>query len=71
MLTFVPVLLCFVFCAVDKTEVTYRTLWNAFKRVAIALKLSDTEMHQVFGQTAVRVYGLELTLTATGPESKY
>ena len=43
---------------VDKTEVTYRTLWNAFKRIAAAKQLSEADKRQIFGGTAVQAYRL-------------
>jgi L-fuconolactonase len=41
---------------VDKQACSYRTLWNAFKRIAI--NYSATEKAQLFEGTAARVYGL-------------
>jgi predicted TIM-barrel fold metal-dependent hydrolase len=43
---------------VDKAMYSYRTLWNAFKR--LAANLSDTERHALFAGTAARVYRLGL-----------
>uniref|UniRef100_A0A7S4SMC5 Amidohydrolase-related domain-containing protein n=1 Tax=Alexandrium monilatum TaxID=311494 RepID=A0A7S4SMC5_9DINO len=50
---------------VDKDSVTYRTLWNTFKRVAAKKGLSDAEKRSVFHDTAVRVY----KLTPPGPQA--
>jgi predicted TIM-barrel fold metal-dependent hydrolase len=44
---------------VDKECVSYRTLWNAFKRIAAKAGLSETEKAQMFSGTAARVYRLE------------
>ena len=41
---------------VDKTEVTYRTLWNAFKRIAATKQLSEADKREIFGGTAIRAY---------------
>ena len=41
---------------VDKTEVTYRTLWNAFKRIALGRNATEEELASLFGGTAKRVY---------------
>jgi|ERR1712137_616907 len=43
---------------VDKDCVSYRTLWNTFKRVAAQMGLSETDKRAVFHDTAVRVYKL-------------
>ncbi|MFU8815080.1 MAG: amidohydrolase family protein [Pseudomonadales bacterium] len=43
---------------VDRECVSYRTLWNLFKRIAARLGLSATEKAAVFGGTAARVYRL-------------
>jgi len=43
---------------VDKECVSYRTLWNAFKRIAARAGVSDAEKAQLFGGTAARVYRL-------------
>ena len=43
---------------VDKECVSYRTLWNAFKRIAARLGLSDAEKTAIFSGTAARVYRL-------------
>jgi predicted TIM-barrel fold metal-dependent hydrolase len=45
---------------VDKECVSYRTLWNTFKRIAATAGLSEAEKAQVFSGTAARVYRLEL-----------
>ena len=45
---------------VDKECVSYRTLWNTFKRIAAKAGLSETEKAHVFSGTAARVYRLEL-----------
>lgn len=44
---------------VDKDCVSYRTLWNTFKRVAARMGLSDAEKRSIFHDTAVRVYKLK------------
>ena len=49
---------------VDKECVSYRTLWNAFKRIARKAGLSANETTQVFSGTAARVYRLELGPTS-------
>ena len=41
---------------VDKECVSYRTLWNAFKRIASRAGLSESEKMSIFGGTAARVY---------------
>ena len=46
---------------VDKECVSYRTLWNAFKRIAARAGLSKREKTAIFGGTAARVYRLEST----------
>jgi predicted TIM-barrel fold metal-dependent hydrolase len=43
---------------VDKECVSYRTLWNTFKRIARRLGLSDAEKTAIFSGTAARVYRL-------------
>jgi predicted TIM-barrel fold metal-dependent hydrolase len=43
---------------VDKESVSYRTLWNAFKRIAAELRLSDSDKHEIFYGTAARAYRL-------------
>lgn len=43
---------------VDKECVSYRTLWNAFKRIAAKAGLSESEKAAMFGGTAGRVYRL-------------
>jgi len=43
---------------VDKECVSYRTLWNLFKRIAGRLGLSASEKAEIFGGTAARVYRL-------------
>jgi len=45
---------------VDKECISYRTLWNAFKRIAGRLGLSASEKAAIFGGTAARVYRLSL-----------
>jgi predicted TIM-barrel fold metal-dependent hydrolase len=44
---------------VDKECVSYRTLWNMFKRIAARLGLSDAEKSALFSGTAGRVYRLD------------
>ena len=41
---------------VDKECVSYRTLWNAFKRIARRAGLSESEKKSIFSGTAARVY---------------
>ena len=41
---------------VDKECVSYRTLWNTFKRIAHRAGLSESEKNAIFGGTAARVY---------------
>ena len=43
---------------VDKECVSYRTLWNAFKRIAAKAGLSEAEKTSMFSGTAARVYRL-------------
>jgi predicted TIM-barrel fold metal-dependent hydrolase len=43
---------------VDRECVSYRTLWNLFKRIAARLGLSASEKAAIFGGTAARVYRL-------------
>ena len=43
---------------VDKECVSYRTLWNTFKRIAARAGLSATEKAQMFSGTAARAYRL-------------
>jgi L-fuconolactonase len=45
---------------VDKECVSYRTLWNAFKRIAAQAGLSSAEKTQVLSGTAARAYRLTL-----------
>lgn len=44
---------------VDKEGISYRTLWNGFKRIAAKAGLSDSEKTAMFSGTAARVYRLE------------
>ncbi len=44
---------------VDKECVSYRTLWNMFKRIADRLGLSAAEKTDLFSGTAARVYRLD------------
>jgi len=44
---------------VDKECVSYRTIWNTFKRIAHQLGLSDAEKADVFNGTAARAYRLD------------
>lgn len=46
---------------VDRECVSYRTLWNLFKRIAQRLGLSETEKAEIFSGTAARAYRLDLT----------
>ncbi|MEE2784135.1 MAG: amidohydrolase family protein [Pseudomonadota bacterium] len=43
---------------VDKDCISYRTLWNLFKKIAKELGLSDSEKRDVFSGTAARAYRL-------------
>ena len=43
---------------VDKECISYRTLWNAFKRMAAKAGLSESEKTSIFSGTAVRAYRL-------------
>jgi len=45
---------------VDRECVSYRTLWNAFKRIAAKAGLSAAEKRDAFAGTAARVYRLAL-----------
>ena len=44
---------------VDKEGVSYRTLWNLFKRIANKLGLSETEKAAIFSGTATMAYRLD------------
>lgn len=44
---------------VDKDCISYRTLWNLFKRIAARLGLSEAEKTAVFSGTAARAYRLQ------------
>jgi len=41
---------------VDKECVSYRTFWNAFKRIAARAGLSESEKTAMFSGTAARAY---------------
>jgi predicted TIM-barrel fold metal-dependent hydrolase len=43
---------------VDRECVSYRTLWNLFKRVAAKAGLSESEKAEMFSGTAARAYRL-------------
>ena len=43
---------------VDKECLSYRTLWNMFKRIVAKAGLSESEKTQMFSGTAIRVYNL-------------
>ena len=43
---------------VDKECISYRTLWNLFKRIAAKAGLSDSEKTAMFSGTAARAYRL-------------
>lgn len=43
---------------VDKAMYSYRTLWNAFKR--LSAEASENERRALFSRTAARIYGLHL-----------
>lgn len=45
---------------VDKDCISYRTLWNLFKKMANELGLSESEKRAVFSGTAARAYRLNL-----------
>ena len=49
---------------VDKDCVSYRTLWNSFKRTATMLQLTPAEKAEIFYGTAVRTYNLAPALDA-------
>jgi predicted TIM-barrel fold metal-dependent hydrolase len=42
----------------DKESVSYRTLYNCFKRIANAVGLTELEKRAIFHDTAARVYKL-------------
>ena len=42
----------------DREGVTYRTVWNLFKRIAAKKGLTDAEKTMVFAGTARKVYRL-------------
>jgi predicted TIM-barrel fold metal-dependent hydrolase len=44
---------------VDKDCISYRTLWNFFKKMASQLGLSESEKTAVFSGTAARAYRLQ------------
>jgi predicted TIM-barrel fold metal-dependent hydrolase len=44
---------------VDKDCISYRTLWNLFKKITSRLGLSDAEKTAVFSGTAARAYRLQ------------
>jgi predicted TIM-barrel fold metal-dependent hydrolase len=44
---------------VDKECISYRTLWNTFKRIAAKAGLSEDEKTSVFSGTASRIYRLQ------------
>ncbi len=41
---------------IDKVSCSYTNLWNAFKRVTTALKLTATEKNELFHDCAARIY---------------
>jgi predicted TIM-barrel fold metal-dependent hydrolase len=45
---------------VDKDCISYRTLWNLFKKMANELGLSESEKSAVFNRTAARACLLNL-----------
>eukprot|EP00929_Paragymnodinium_shiwhaense_P067505 TRINITY_DN33969_c0_g1_i2.p1 TRINITY_DN33969_c0_g1~~TRINITY_DN33969_c0_g1_i2.p1 ORF type:complete len:375 (-),score=56.69 TRINITY_DN33969_c0_g1_i2:121-1200(-) len=55
---------------VDKESATYRTLWNAFKRVASKKGLSDAKKRDIFHDTAVRVYSLDIGADGSPADAK-
>merc|ERR1711879_1026841 len=44
---------------VDKDCVSYRVVWNTFKRIAARKGLSPSQKQDIFHDTAVRVYKLK------------
>lgn len=48
---------------VDKECISYRTLWNGFKRIAQRMGLSESEKTAIFSGTAARVYRLAPALS--------
>ena len=44
---------------VDKESVSYRSLWNLFKRIAAKAGCSDADKEHLFARTAARAYQLE------------
>lgn len=44
---------------VDKECVSYRMLWNTFKRIAVKAGLSEAEKQAIFSGTAAIAYRLE------------
>ena len=50
---------------VDKECVSYRTLWNTFKRIASRAGLSESEKTSIFSDTAARVYRSRVNGRAT------
>ena len=48
---------------VDKECVSYRTLWNTFKRIASKAGLSESEKKSIFSATAIRAYRLNKKLS--------
>ena len=46
---------------------SYRTLWNAFKRIAVRAGLSDGEKQLIFHDTAVRTYSLSAAIAPRAP----
>jgi L-fuconolactonase len=55
---------------VDKVCLSYRVLWNAFKRLSTTLGLSTEEMHALFYGTAARVYRLDVTDATSAPTKR-
>ena len=52
---------------VDKDSVSYRTLWNMFKRIANMKQLSESEKQDIFHNTAMNVYKLHIGLDSVPP----
>jgi len=56
---------------VDKDSASYRTLWNMFKRVAAKAGLTEAQKADIFKDTAVRVYDLDLGTGGSGRKRKF
>ena len=49
---------------VDKLSCSYGNLWNAFKRIANDLELSEEERADLFHRTAARSYSMDVTVAS-------